>query len=95
MAWKIKVHIESSVEPKKNCEESKVVVRFDGDPEKHKHEIYFFDFCPFQSRIRKYEVWNFTLKVKSLSFKEQNGEETFQTIFYCVHISPVSEMTRK
>lgn len=95
MAWKIKVMIESKVHPKKNGEESKVIVKFVGDKNQYKHEIYFFDSCPFQSRIRKFETWMFEIKVKSITFKEQDGTESYHTILYCEKIYLVSDMIRK
>lgn len=91
MGLKLKVFIEEELAPRKNDDPTKVVVTFDGDKEKYRHEIYFFEACPFQLGLRKWTMWIFDLKWKSITFTEQDGSKSYQTILYCNKIIPMRD----
>lgn len=93
---KLQVKIAESVLPKKEGVTQSVIVEFIDDKDKQPFEILFYDIDPYNSGLRKWEVWEFNVKWKSEVFMdEKTGEKSYFTHLICNKVSPIHELGRK
>ena len=75
---KLQAIIRETVEPKPVDLPQSVIVEFVGDKEKQHFEVLFYDFDPYQHKIRKWDTWELTIKWKSDIFIDSSGLRTIK-----------------
>jgi len=71
---KLQAIIRDTVNLKQGDLPQSVIVEFVGDKEKQHFEVLFYDFAPYQHKIRKWDTWELSIngKVKfSLNLKQK------------------------
>ena len=92
---KLKAIIRESVELKKSNEPQSVIVEFVEDKEKQHFEVLFFDLDPYREGIRKWDIWELTIKWKSEVFTdEKTGKKSYFTYLICSKAKPVVQMQK-
>ena len=92
---KLKAIIRESVELKKGNEPQSVIVEFVEDKEKQHFEVLFFDLDPYREGIRKWDIWELTIKWKSEVFEdEKTGKKSYFTYLICSKAKPVLQMQK-
>ena len=92
---KLKAIIRESVELKKGNEPQSVIVEFVEDKEKQHFEVLFFDLDPYREGIRKWDIWELTIKWKSEIFEdEKTGKKSYFTNLTCSKVKPIVQMQK-
>ena len=90
---KLKEIIRESVDLKKGNEPQSVIVDIVEDKEKQHFEVLFFDLDPYREGIRKWDIWELTIKWKSEVFEdEKTGKKSYFTYFTCSKAKPIMQM---
>lgn len=64
-----------------------VIVSFEGDKEKQHFEVHC-TFSPFYEKMRKWDTWDFVLKLKSEIFTDsKSGKKSYFTHLICTKAS--------
>jgi hypothetical protein len=93
---KLQARITESVPTKKGTEPQSVIVEFVGDKSKQKFEVLFYDLDPYQHKLRKWDIWDLSIRWKSEIFTdEKTGNKSYFTYLICDKVSPVMEMPKK
>lgn len=88
---KLKATIVESVPVKIGNTPQSVIVKFVGDKERQHFEILFFDIDAYNLKMRKYDVWELTLKLKSKIFSEiKTGNKSYFTTLICTRARQIS-----
>ena len=92
---KLKAIIRESVELKKGNEPQSVIVEFVEEKEKQHFEVLFFDLDPYREGIRKWDIWELTIKWKSEIFEdEKTGKKSYFTYLTCSKVIPIVQMQK-
>lgn len=80
---KIRGTIKEEITPK----DKSVIVRFEGDKNDQHFEIHC-TFSPFYEKMRKWDTWDFVLKLKSEVFTDpKTGQKSYFTHLVCTKAS--------
>lgn len=92
---KLKAKIVESVPLKVGDYPQSVIVEFVGDKEKQHFEILFFDIDPYNLKIRKWDVWELSIKWKSEVFTDsKTGNNSYFTTLICDKCEPIFQMQK-
>ena len=92
---KLQVIIRDTVNLKQGDLPQSVIVEFVGDKEKQHFEVLFYDFAPYQHKIRKWDTWELSIKWKSEIFVEPKTEaKSYFTYLVCTKAVPIHEMQK-
>lgn len=92
---KLRAIIRETVEPKQGDLPQSVIVEFVGDKQKQHFEVLFYDFNPYQHKIRKWDTWELTIKWKSDIFIDPKTQvKSYFTYLVCTKATPVHQMQK-
>lgn len=93
----MKLHaiIRESVEMKQGDLPQSVIVEFVGDKEKQHFEVLFNDVDPYREGIRKWDIWELTIKWKSEIFVDvKTDRKSYFTHLICTKATPIHQMQK-
>ena len=92
---KLQARIKEAVDMKNGIAPQSVIVEFVGDKEKQLFEVLFYDLDPYREGIRKWDIWELTIKWKSEVFTdEKTGKKSYFTYLICSKAKPVVQMQK-
>ena len=92
---KLQARIKEAVDMKNGTEPQSVIVEFVGDKEKQLFEVLFYDLDPYREGIRKWDIWELTIKWKSEVFTdEKTGKKSYFTYLICSKAKPIVQMQK-
>ena len=92
---KLQAIIRETVNLKQGNLRQSMIVEFVGDKEKQYFEVLFYDFDPYQHKIRKWDTWELTIKWKSDIFVDPKTEaKSYFTYLFCTKAVPIHEMQK-
>ena len=92
---KLQARIKEGPDLKKGNEPQSVIVEFVGDKEKQLFEVLFYDVDPYREGIRKWDIWELTIKWKSEVFTdEKTGKKSYFTYLICSKAKPIVQMQK-
>ena len=92
---KLQARIKEGVDLKQGDEPQSVIVEFVGDKEKQHFEVWFYDSDPYHTGIRKWDIWELTIKWKSEIFSDPKTEvKSYFTHLVCTKAKPIMQMQK-
>lgn len=93
MTLKAKI-IESAI-PKNGVEKQSIIIEFIDDKEKQHFEVFIEDFDAYYLGIRKWDIWELSIKWKSEIFTDPKTEvKSYFTHLICAKASPIFQMDK-
>ena len=92
---KLRAKIIESAIPKNGVEKQSIIIEFIGDKEKQYFEVFIEDFDAYFLGIRKWDIWELSIKWKSEIFTDPKTEvKSYFTHLICTKASPVFQMDK-
>ena len=92
---KLHAKIVESVLPKKGETTPSIIIQFVDDKEGQNFEAFCPDFDPYYTKIRKWDIWELSIKWKSEIFTDPKTEvKSYFTHLICTKASPVFQMDK-
>lgn len=92
---KLNAKIIESATPKNGKEASSIIIQFVDDKEGQNFEVFCFDFDPYYTKIRKWDIWELSIKWKSEIFIDPKTEvKSYFTHLICTKASPIFQMDK-
>lgn len=92
---KLQAKIIESPTPKRNDAASAIIVQFVDDKEGQNFEIFCYNFDPYYTKIRKWDIWELSIKWKSEIFTDLKTQlKSYFTHLICTMASPVFQMDK-
>lgn len=86
--------IESAI-PKNGETTPSIVIQFVDDKEKQNFEVFCHGFDPYYTKIRKWDIWELSIKWKSEIFIDPKTDvKSYFTHLICIKASPVFQMDK-
>ena len=86
--------IESAI-PKRDDVASSIIIQFVDDKEGQNFEVFCPDFDPYYTKIRKWDIWELSIKWKSEIFIDPKTKvKSYFTHLICTKASPVFQMDK-
>lgn len=92
---KLHAKIIESANPKSGNAASSIIIQFVDDKEGQNFEVFCYDFDPYYTKIRKWDIWELSIKWKSEIFTDPKTEvKSYFTHLICTKASPVFQMDK-
>lgn len=92
---KLQARIKEGVDLKQDDRPQSVIVEFVGDKEKQHFEVLFYDLDPYREGIRKWDIWELTIKWKSEIFADpKTNVKSYFTHLVCTKAKPIMQMQK-
>lgn len=92
---KLQARIKEEVDLKQDDRPQSVIVEFVGDKEKQHFEVLFYDLDPYREGIRKWDIWELTVKLKSEIFSDpKTNVKSYFTYLLCTKAKPIMQMQK-
>lgn len=92
---KLQARIKEEVNLKQGDEPQSVIVEFVDDKEKQQFEVLFYDLDPYRTGIRKWDIWELTIKWKSEIFTDPKTQvKSYFTHLVCTKAKPIMQMQK-
>ncbi|MFC6268301.1 hypothetical protein [Frigoriflavimonas asaccharolytica] len=86
--------IESAL-PKTGNKIPSIIIQFVDDKEKQDFEVFCPDFDPYYTKIRKWDIWELSIKWKSEIFTDPKTEvKSYFTHLICTKATPIFQMDK-
>ena len=90
---KLHAKIIGSVIPKNDDTIPSIIIQFIDDKKQQKFEVFCPDFDPYYIKIRKWDIWELSIKWKSEIFTDPiTQKNSYFTILICTKAVPVFQM---
>ena len=87
---KFHARIMESVSPKNSDAASSIIIQFVDDKEGQNFEVFCYDFDPYYTKIRKWDIWELSIKWKSEIFTDPKTQlKYYFTHLICTKALPV------
>lgn len=92
---KLQARIKEDPDLKNGNEPQSVIVEFVENKDKQHFEVLFYDLDPYREGIRKWDIWELTIKWKSEVFEdEKTGKKSYFTYLICSKVKPIVQMQK-
>lgn len=92
---KLHAKIIESVFPRKGETIPSIIIQFLDDKECQNFEVFCPDFDPYYSKIRKWDIWELSIKWKSEIFTDPKTDvKSYFTHLICTKATPVFQMDK-
>ncbi|MCZ2085637.1 MAG: hypothetical protein LC112_15320 [Flavobacteriales bacterium] len=90
---KLQAKILESVDLKVGNESQSIIVQFLEDKDKQHFEVWFHNFDPYRNGLRKWDIWELSIKFKSDVFTDPKTlKKSYFTYLICTKANPIIRM---